>query len=584
MISANSIDVRFGKRVLFEGVSIEFKPGNCYGIIGANGSGKSTFLKVLAGEHEPDGGSVSYSQKLRLSVLKQDQFEFDEFSVLDTVVMGNKPLYDIKRERELLYEKTDMSDQDGIRLGKLESDFAEMNGWNMESDAALLLQGLGVPDELHAQPMKNLDAGLKVRVLLAQALFGNPDILILDEPTNHLDHASIAWLEEFLDAFENTVILVSHDRHFLDAVCTHTCDIDYGKIQLYSGNYSFWYGASNLMLQQRQALKEKNDAKIKELQDFIARFSANAARSRQATSRRKQIENLRVEDIKPSSRRSPSILFKSQRQAGKDILKMEGLSKSLDGRPLFRDLSAVINRGEKVAIVGPNGLAATALFDILMGDAKADSGAFLWGTTTSQSYFPKENGKYFESDKNLIEWLINYVKGQEDQATRSLLGRMLFSGEETLKPLKVLSGGERVRCMLARLMAAEANVLLFDEPTNHLDLEAIEALNEAVTRFDGTVLLSSRDRRFLEASATRVIELLPNGIIDETMGYEEYLKSPRVAEQREILRKGPRPMGWAPSKSNGAPAAAKAEEAGEEPKRGKKEKGPPTKRQNRSPF
>ncbi len=548
MISANSLDVRFGKRTLFEGVSIEFKPGNCYGIIGANGAGKSTFLKVLAGEQEPDGGSVSYSAKLRLSVLQQDQFQFDDYSALDTVLMGNKALYQVKSERERLYEKGELTDEEGIRLGKLESDFAEMGGWNAEADAAVLLGGLGVPDSSHGERMKNLEGALKVRVLLAQALFGNPDILLLDEPTNHLDHASIAWLEDFLSKFENTVILVSHDRHFLDAVCTHIADIDYGKIQLYSGNYSFWYQASHLVIEQRQALKEKNDAKIHELQEFIARFSANAARSRQATSRRKQIDELRVEDIKPSSRRSPSIVFRAEREAGKDILKMEGLARFQGGKPLFSNLTATINRGEKVAIVGANSFSATALFEILMGREKPDAGTLHWGTTTSRSYFPKENGQFFESDKNLVEWLVDYVKGQEDQATRGLLGRMLFSGEETLKPLKVLSGGERVRCMLARMMAAESNVLLFDEPTNHLDLEAIEALNNAVIRFGGTVLLASRDRRFLEASATRVIELLPHGAIDETLSYEEYLQSPRVAAQREELRKGPRPAGYVPPK------------------------------------
>lgn len=539
MISTSEITLRYGKRTLFENVSLEFSPGNCYGLIGANGAGKSTFLKILAGEIEPDSGHISRSPKSRLSVLRQDHFAFDEYSALDAVFEGNPRLFKIMKARDELYEKgSNLSDEEGMKLAELETEFAELEGWNAESEAAVLLNGLGIPDELHTRSMRELSGPDKVRVLLAQALFGNPDILLLDEPTNHLDPAAMAWLEKFLDDFENTVILVSHDRHFLDAVCTHIADIDYQKIQLYTGNYSDWYEATRLELEQRKALKEKNEKKISQLKEFVARFGANAARSRQATSRKKQIEKLRGEagEIRPSSRKYPYIVFSPERRLGKDLLFVEELSKSINGETLFSDVSVTVAPGEKVAFISRHPLAVSAFFDILMERARPDGGSFKWGATTEPAYFPKESGTIFDGDtSNLVEWLRPHCKEQDEQTVRSFLGRMLFKGEETMKSVDVLSGGERVRCLLARMMASGANVLLFDEPTAHLDLEAIAALNESLVTFDGSVLFSSHDRRFVDTGADRIVELTPNGVIDELMPYTQYLANEEIARRRAEL-------------------------------------------------
>jgi len=536
MISASGVTLQYGQRKLFEDVTITFKPGNCYGLIGANGSGKSTFLKILSGEIDSTAGSISIGKGQRISMLKQDQFAYDEYSVLMTVVMGHQHLYDVMREKDAIYAKPDFSDEDGMRASELEADFGEMDGWNAEADAAKLLTDLGIPTELHDVSMKQLEAGQKVRVLLAQALFGNPDVLLLDEPTNQLDVETGMWLEEFLCEFENTAIVVSHDRHFLDKVCTHVADIDFGKIQLYPGNFSFWSQSSQLALKQRSESNKKVEEKKKELESFIARFSANASKSRQATSRKKILENLKLDDIKPSSRKYPFINFKAERDAGNDLLNIQDLNKTIEGQVMFKDLNIHVEKGEKIAFVGRHDLGKTTLFQVLMNEIKADSGSFKWGASTSRAYFPKDNMKYFEKDLNLIDWLRQYSKDQEENFVRGFLGRMLFSGEESLKSATVLSGGEKVRCMLSRMMLMGANVLILDEPTNHLDLESITSLNEGLERFNGTVLFSSHDHQFVQTIANRIIEITPNGYIDKHgMSFDDYLANKDIKRRREDL-------------------------------------------------
>lgn len=537
MISTANITLQYGKRVLFDNVNISFTPGNCYGVIGANGSGKSSFMKILSGEIEPNTGEVVIPPGARLSFLKQNQFEFDEFPVLETVVMGNKILYNIIKEKDAIYAKPNFSDADGIRAAELETEFENQNGWNAEPEAAKLLSDLGIAEELHQVKMKELTGGQKVRVLLAQALFGNPDVLLLDEPTNQLDDITCMWLEDFLYDFKNTAIVVSHDRHFLDKVCTHIADIDYSKIQMYPGNYSFWYQSSQLASRQKSDQNKKVEEKRKELQAFIARFSANASKSRQATSRKKLLEKLTIEDIKPSSRKYPNIMFKQDREAGNDILSVEGLSKTLDGNKLFENLNLRIDKGQKIAFVGPNDIAKTALFQILMGEVKADKGTIKWGVSTTRAFLPKENSKYFDNcDLSLVDWLRQFSKETDENFIRSFLGRMLFSGEESLKKAKVLSGGEKVRCMLSRMMLLSANVLILDEPTNHLDLESIQALNESLENFTGTILFSSHDHQFTQTLANRIIEITPQGIIDQSdTTYDEYLKSDHIKSRREKL-------------------------------------------------
>lgn len=536
MISANDVSLQFGKRILFDGVNITFNPGNCYGIIGANGSGKSTFLKMLAGDLDTTTGSISVAGGKRISVLGQDQFAFDEVTALMTVVMGHKELYKVMKEKEALYSKPDFGDADGLRASELEAEFAEMNGWNADAEAGKLLSDLGISEDLHQQQMKQLEGSQKVRVLLAQALFGNPDILILDEPTNHLDVDSCMWLEEFLINFENTAIVVSHDRHFLDKVCTHVCDIDYGKIQMFSGNYSFWIEASQLASRQRSDSNKKIEDKRRELQDFIARFSANASKARQATSRKKILEKLTLDEIKPSSRKYPFINFKPEREAGNDVLHVENLTKSIDGQLMFKNFSLHAHKGDKIAFVGPNDLVKTTLFQILMGELKADSGAFKWGVSTIQAYFPRDNNKYFDVELNIVDWLRQYSVEKDENFVRGFLGRMLFTGEESLKSVRVLSGGEKVRCMLARMMLTGANVVILDEPTNHLDLEAITALNRGMESFPGTILFSSHDHQLVQTAANRIIELTSCGCIDRIgMAYDEYLEDARLKEQRQQL-------------------------------------------------
>ncbi|HYH01646.1 MAG TPA: ATP-binding cassette domain-containing protein [Bacillota bacterium] len=511
---------------MFENVNIKFTPGNCYGLIGANGSGKSTFLKILSGELDPNQGEVIVTPGERLAVLKQNHFEYDPFSVLQTVIIGHQRLYAIMEEKEKLYAKADFSEADGLHLAELEAEFAELNGWDAESDAAKLLNGLGIAEDLHEKKMEELNGNEKVRVLLAQALFGNPDILLLDEPTNHLDVASITWLESFLYNFENTVIVVSHDRHFLNKVCTHIADIDFGKIQVYVGNYDFWYESSQLALRQMKEANKRTEAKIKELQEFIQRFSANASKSKQATSRKKLLENLTLEDIKPSSRRYPFIDFKPDREAGNDLLDVKNLSKAIDGVPVLQNISFTVTKGDKIAFVGTEGLAKTTLFQILMGETTSDSGTFSWGKTTSQAYFPKDNSEFFGGvELTLVDWLRQYSKDQTDTFLRGWLGRMLFSGEEALKKAEVLSGGEKVRCMFARMMLSGANVLVLDEPTNHLDLESITALNDGLERFRGTLLFTSHDHQLVQTVANRIIEITPEGLIDRRMSYDEYLEN-----------------------------------------------------------
>ncbi|MGZ4030764.1 MAG: ABC-F family ATP-binding cassette domain-containing protein [Tumebacillaceae bacterium] len=523
MISTNGITLRYGKRALFEDVTIKFTPGNCYGLIGANGAGKSTFLKILAGEIEPSKGDVSITPGERLAVLKQNHFEFDEFDVLKTVIYGHKQLYDIMVEKDAIYAKGEFTEEDGMRAAELEGEFADLNGWVAESEAAELLQGLGISVDLHDKLMKELDGNQKVRVLLAQALFGNPDILLLDEPTNHLDMESIKWLENFLYGYENTVIVVSHDRHFLNQVCTHIADIDFGKVTLYVGNYDFWYESSQLALQLQRNVNKKKEEKIKELEDFIRRFSANASKSRQATSRKKQLDKITLDDIRPSSRKYPFIDFKPDREAGNDILQVTDLTVTIDGEKVLNNISFTMNKGDKVALVGPNELAKTTLFKVLAGELEPDSGEFKWGVTTTQAYFPKDNAAYFETDMNLVDWLRQYSKDQDETFVRGFLGRMLFSGEESLKKASVLSGGEKVRCMLSKMMNSGANVLLLDEPTNHLDLESITALNNGMTSFTGTMIFVSHDHQFVQTVANRIMEITPNGLVDKQTTYDEYL-------------------------------------------------------------
>lgn len=536
MLHASGISLRFGGRALFENVEIKFTPGNCYGLIGANGSGKSTFLRILSGEIEPSKGEVLITPGERLAVLKQNHFEFDEFEVLKTVIMGHKRLYEIINEKEKYYSKTEFTEEDGIKLSELEAEFAELNGWEAESDAATLLNGLGIGEEYHYRLMKELDGNEKVRILLAQALFGNPDILLLDEPTNHLDVASISWLENFLYNFENTVIVVSHDRHFLNKVCTHIADIDFSKIQLYVGNYDFWYESSQLALQQMKDANKKTEARIKELQEFIQRFSANASKSKQATSRKKLLEKLTLEDIKPSSRKYPFVDFKPEREVGNDLLTINGISKTVDGEKLLDGIELIVNKGDKIAFVGPNGLPKTTLFRILMGEEQADDGDYKWGITTSQAYFPKDNSSYFDGvDLSLVDWLRQFSKDQTETFIRGWLGRMLFSGEEAFKQANVLSGGEKVRCMLSKMMLSGANVLLFDEPTNHLDLESITALNNGLINFKGTILFVSHDHQFVQTVANRIVEITPKGLIDRQMTYDEYLENEDITALRKEM-------------------------------------------------
>ncbi|EHS55731.1 ABC-F family ATP-binding cassette domain-containing protein [Paenibacillus sp. Aloe-11] len=536
MISTSGVTLRYGKRPLFEDVNIKFTPGNCYGLIGANGAGKSTFLKILSGEIEANSGEVHMTPGERMAVLKQNHYEYDEFPVLETVIMGHTRLYEIMKEKDALYAKAEFSEADGLRAGELEGEFAELNGWDAEPDAAALLIGLGIPRDLHDKKMAEMSGNDKVRVLLAQALFGRPNNLLLDEPTNHLDLESIQWLENFLMDYEGTVIVVSHDRHFLNKVCTHIADIDFGKIQMYVGNYDFWYESSQLALTLARDANKKKEEKIKELQAFIQRFSANASKSKQATSRKKQLDKITLDDIRPSNRKYPFINFKPEREAGKQLLTVDSLSKTVEGEQVLNEFSLVVNKGDKIAFVGPNGLPKTPLFQILMNELEADNGEFSWGITTSQAYFPKDNSTYFEGvDLNLVEWLRQYSKDQDETFLRGFLGRMLFSGEEALKKASVLSGGEKVRCMLAKMMLNGANVLLLEEPTNHLDLESITALNNGLIDFDGTILFTSHDHQFIQTIANRIVEITPNGVIDRTMSYDEYLESEEIAKLRERM-------------------------------------------------
>ncbi|TQR96965.1 ABC-F family ATP-binding cassette domain-containing protein [Paenibacillus ottowii] len=536
MISTSGVTLRYGKRPLFEDVNIKFTPGNCYGLIGANGAGKSTFLKILSGEIEANSGEVHMTPGERMAVLKQNHYEYDEFPVLETVIMGHTRLYEIMKEKDALYAKAEFSEADGLRAGELEGEFAELNGWDAEPDAAALLIGLGIPRDLHDKKMAEMSGNDKVRVLLAQALFGRPNNLLLDEPTNHLDLESIQWLENFLMDYEGTVIVVSHDRHFLNKVCTHIADIDFGKIQMYVGNYDFWYESSQLALTLARDANKKKEEKIKELQAFIQRFSANASKSKQATSRKKQLDKITLDDIRPSNRKYPFINFKPEREAGKQLLTVDSISKTVEGEQVLNEFSLVVNKGDKIAFVGPNGLPKTTLFQILMNELEADNGVFSWGITTSQAYFPKDNSAYFEGvDLNLVDWLRQYSKDQDETFLRGFLGRMLFSGEEALKKASVLSGGEKVRCMLAKMMLNGANVLLLEEPTNHLDLESITALNNGLIDFDGTILFTSHDHQFIQTIANRIVEITPNGVIDRTMSYDEYLESEEIAKLRERM-------------------------------------------------
>ena len=535
MISANGVTLRFGKRTLFENVNIKFSPGNCYGLIGANGAGKTTFLKILSGELEPSQGDITMNPGERLSVLKQDHHAYEEEKVIQTVIMGNQELYKIMKEKDELYNKPDFSEEDGIKAGELEAKFAEMDGWNAESDAAQLLNGLGLETAFHDKYMKELTEMQKVKVLLAQALFGNPDVLLLDEPTNYLDLEAIEWLEDFLINFENTVIVVSHDRYFLNTVCTHIADIDYGKIQVYTGNYDFWYESSQLVLKQMKDANKNKEDKIKELQEFIRRFSANASKSKQATSRKKLLEKIELDEIKPSNRKYPYINFEMDREPGKEILFVEKLTKnSPDGKKMLNNVSINVQQGDKIAFVGPMGAAKTELFEILTDNASPESGDYRFGITTSVAYFPKDNSSEFASDLSITNWLMQYSKVKEETFVRGFLGRMLFSGEEALKKVNVLSGGEKVRCMLAKMMLSGANVLIFDEPTNHLDLESITALNNGLEAFKGVILFTSHDHQLVQTVANRIIEITPNGIIDKRMSYDEYLASDEMAKKREI--------------------------------------------------
>ena len=534
MISTSNITLRVGKKALFEDVNVKFTEGNCYGLIGANGAGKSTFLKILSGQLEPTKGEVIITPGERLSFLQQDHFKYDEYLVLDTVIMGNQRLYEIMKEKEALYAKEDFTDEDGIKASELEGEFATMNGWEAESDAAALLNGLGIDTELHYKYLKDLTGSEKVKVLLAQALFGNPDILLLDEPTNHLDLDAIAWLEEFLINFDNTVIVVSHDRYFLNKVCTQIADIDYGKIQLFAGNYDFWYESSQLIIRQMKEANRKKEEKIKELQDFISRFSANASKSKQATSRKRALEKIELDDIRPSSRKYPYIDFRPNRTIGNEVLSVEGLSKTIDGVKVLDNLSFTINREDKVAFVGGNELAKTTLFKILMGEMEPDEGTYKWGVTTSQAYFPKDSTREFDNDDTIVEWLTQYSEEKDVTYVRGFLGRMLFAGDDGVKKVKVLSGGEKVRCLLSKMMISGANVLVLDEPTDHLDMESITALNNGLIKFPGVLLFASRDHQVVQTTANRIMEIVPGGkLIDKITTYDEYLKSDEMARKRQ---------------------------------------------------
>ena len=532
MISANNISLRVGKKALFEDVNIKFTEGNCYGLIGATGAGKSTFLKILSGQLEPTSGEVAITPGQRLSFLQQDHFKYDEYTVLDTVIMGNARLYQIMKEKEAIYMKEDFTDEDGIKAAELEGEFATMNGWEAESDAENLLNGLGIGTEFHYAQMSTLLGAQKVKVLLAQALFGNPDILLLDEPTNHLDLDAIAWLEEFLINFENTVIVVSHDRYFLNKVCTQIADIDYGKIQLYAGNYDFWVESSQLIIKQMKEANRKKEEKIKELQEFIQRFSANASKSKQATSRKRALEKIQLDDIKPSSRKYPYIDFRPAREIGNEVLTVEHLSKTIDGEKILDDISFILGREDKVALVGPNERAKTVLFKILAGEMEPDEGSYKWGLTTTQSYFPKDNSAEFANDDTIVEWLTQYSPEKDVTYVRGFLGRMLFAGEDGVKKVKVLSGGEKVRCMLSKLMISGANVLMLDEPTDHLDMESIDALNRGMIKFPGVMIFSSRDHQIVQTTANRIMEIINGKLIDKITTYDEYLESDEMARKR----------------------------------------------------
>ena len=535
MISANNVTLRIGKKALFEDVNIKFTEGNCYGLIGANGAGKTTNLKILSGQLETTSGDINITPGQRLSVLEQDHFKYDGFPVLDTVIMGNQRLYDIMKEKEAIYMKEDFTDEDGIRASELEGEFAEMNGWEAESDAATLLNGLGITPELHYSLMKDLNGSEKVKVLLAKALFGNPDILLLDEPTNHLDLDAISWLEEFLINFNNTVIVVSHDRYFLNKVCTFIADIDYGKIQLYAGNYDFWYESSQLMIRQMKEANKKKEEKIKELQEFISRFSANASKSKQATSRKRALEKIQLDEIRPSSRKYPYIDFRPNREIGNEVLTVEGISKTIDGVKVLDNISFILGHDDKVAFVGGNELAKTTLFQILTGEMEPDEGTYKWGVTTTQAYFPKDSTKEFDNDLVIVDWLTQYSEIKDATYVRGFLGRMLFAGDDGMKKVKILSGGEKVRCLLSKMMISGANVLVLDEPTNHLDMESITALNNGLIKFPGVILFASRDHQIVQTTANRIMEILPNGsMIDKITTYDEYLESDEMARKRQV--------------------------------------------------
>ncbi len=536
MISANNVTLRIGKKALFEDVNIKFTEGNCYGLIGANGAGKSTFLKILSGKLETTKGDVTITPGQRLSVLEQDHFKYDDCVVMDTVIMGNERLFQIMKEKDAIYAKEDFSDEDGIRASELEAEFAEMDGWEAESNAAMLLNGLGIDTEYHYSTMKDLESPIKVKVLLAKALFGNPDILLLDEPTNHLDLDAIAWLEEFLINFENTVIVVSHDRYFLNKVCTHTADIDYGKIQLYAGNYDFWYESSQLLIKQMKEANKKKEEKIKELQEFISRFSANASKSKQATSRKKALEKIELDEIKPSSRKYPYIDFRPDREIGNEVLTVEHLSKTINGEKVLNDISFVLGREDKVAFVGSNEIAKTTLFQILTGELAPDEGSYKWGVTTSQAYFPKDSTEEFDNDLTIVDWLTGYSPVKDVTYVRGFLGRMLFAGEDGVKKVRVLSGGEKVRCLLSKMMISGANCLLLDEPTNHLDMESITALNNGLIKYPGVALFSCHDHQFVQTTANRIMEILPGGtLVDKITTYDEYLASDEMARKRTVF-------------------------------------------------
>ena len=538
MISANNVTYRVGKKALFEDVNIKFTEGNCYGLIGANGAGKSTFLKILSGQLETTNGDITMTPGQRLSVLEQDHFKYDEYPVMDVVIMGNERLYEIMKEKDAIYAKEDFSDEDGIRASELEAEFAEMDGWEAESNAAMLLNGLGINTEYHYSIMKDLNGNEKVKVLLARALFGNPDILLLDEPTNHLDLDAIAWLEEFLINFENTVIVVSHDRYFLNKVCTHTADIDYGKIQLYAGNYDFWYESSQLLIKQMKEANKKKEEKIKELQEFISRFSANASKSKQATSRKRALEKIELDEIKPSSRKYPYIDFRPEREIGNEVLFVDGISKTINGEKVLDNISFIVGHDDKIAFVGSNELAKTTLFKILMGELEPDEGTYKWGVTTSQAYFPKDSTEEFNNDYTIVDWLTGYSAIKDATYVRGFLGRMLFAGEDGVKKVKVLSGGEKVRCLLSKMMISGANCLILDEPTNHLDMESITALNNGLIKFPGVALFSCHDHQFVQTTANRIMEILPDGsLIDKITTYDEYLASDEMARKRTVYTK-----------------------------------------------